>query len=276
MERAKRKIPLYIIHNLKTFVANEQVEDYIQNTLLKSATFKLEKSHIINTKHNCNSDIHCYYEITQDKDQKIVHFIYANENSPAGEKYNSFVLDYIEKAYQGISGLQPFDVIDSIKERYIKFSKNTIEKGENDDILSMDSFETADPNVIKLKNDNEIILKKCLIDELGFSNFDENGFEPKYNIFEKGNKIIIRVEAPGNCNLISKIEIQGEYNVIKIYGEKKKDKEPENLDKNIFTSREIGHYILEIPLKFDEYHLKTQTPKIDYIRGVYIIEYELL
>ena len=47
MERAKRKIPLYIIHNLKTFITIKQVEDYIQNTLLKSATFKLEKSHNI-------------------------------------------------------------------------------------------------------------------------------------------------------------------------------------------------------------------------------------
>ena len=276
MERAKRKIPLYIIHNLKTFVTNEQVEDYIKNTLLKSATFKLEKSLNINTEKDPTPDIHCYNEICQDKDQKIVHFIYANESSPAGEKYNGFVLDYIEKAYQGISGLQPFDVIDSIKERYIKISKDIIEKGEKEDILTKDSFETAEPYIIKLKKENEIVLKKCLIDELGFSNFKANGFEPKYNIFNKGDKIIVRVEAPGNCNLESKIEIQGEYNVIKLYGEKKKDKEPENLEKNIFNSRERGHYSLEIPLKFSEYHLKAKAPSINYMRGVYIVEYELV
>ena len=144
MERAKRKIPLYIIHNLKTFITIKQVEDYIQNTLLKSATFKLEKSHNINTKYNHIPDIHCYNEITQDKDQKIVHFIYANEGSPAGEKYNSFVLDYIEKAYQGIFGLQPFDVIESIKERYIKVSKDITEKTEKEN-LSNDSFQSDEP-----------------------------------------------------------------------------------------------------------------------------------
>ena len=275
MERAKRKIPLYIIHNLKTFVANEQVEDYIENTLLKSATFKLEKSHNINTKYNHISDIHCYNEITQDKDQKIVHFIYANEGSPAGEKYNNFGLDYIEKAYQGIFGLQPFDVIESIKERYIKVSKDITEKTEKEN-LSNDSFQSDDPYLIKLKDEKEIILKKCLIDELGFSNFKANGFEPKYNIFCKDNKIIVRVEAPGNCDLESKIEIQGEYNVIKLYGEKRKDKEPENLDKNIFTSREIGPFSLEIPLKFSEYHLKAQAPKMDCKKGVYMVEYELV
>ena len=275
MERAKRKIPLYIIHNLKTFITIKQVEDYIQNTLLKSATFKLEKSHNINTKYNHISDIHCYNEITQDKDQKIVHFIYANEGSPAGEKYNNFGLDYIEKAYQGIFGLQPFDVIESIKERYIKVSKDITEKTEKEN-LSNDSFQSDDPYLIKLKDEKEIILKKCLIDELGFSNFKANGFEPKYNIFCKDNKIIVRVEAPGNCDLESKIEIQGEYNVIKLYGEKRKDKEPENLDKNIFTSREIGPFSLEIPLKFSEYHLKAQTPKMDCKKGVYMVEYELV
>ena len=275
MERAKRKIPLYIIHNLKTFITIKQVEDYIQNTLLKSATFKLEKSHNINTKYNHISDIHCYNEITQDKDQKIVHFIYANEGSPAGEKYNNFGLDYIEKAYQGIFGLQPFDVIESIKERYIKVSKDITEKTEKEN-LSNDSFQSDDPYLIKLKDEKEIILKKCLIDELGFSNFKANGFEPKYNIFCKDNKIIVRVEAPGNCDLESKIEIQGEYNVIKLYGEKRKDKEPENLDKNIFTSREIGPFSLEIPLKFSEYHLKAQAPKMDCKKGVYMVEYELV
>ena len=275
MERAKRKIPLYIIHNLKTFITIKQVEDYIQNTLLKSATFKLEKSHNINTKYNHISDIHCYNEITQDKDQKIVHFIYANEGSPAGEKYNNFGLDYIEKAYQGIFGLQPFDVIESIKERYIKVSKDITEKTEKEN-LSNDSFQSDDPYLIKLKDEKEIILKKCLIDELGFSNFKANGFEPKYNIFCKDNKIIVRVEAPGNCDLESKIEIQGEYNVIKLYGEKRRDKEPENLDKNIFTSREIGPFSLEIPLKFSEYHLKAQAPKMDCKKGVYMVEYELV
>ena len=126
-----------------------------------------------------------------------------------------------------------------------------------------------------MKNEKEIVLKKCLIDDLGFSDFKANGFEPNYNIFCKDDKIIVRVEAPGNCELKSKIEIQGEYNVIKIYGEKKKDKEPENLDKNIFNSREIGQYSLEIPLKFAEYHLKTKPPSINNMRGVFILEYEL-
>jgi hypothetical protein len=49
VERAKRKKPLYIIHNLKTYTTIKQVKDYIENTLLKSATFSLKKMGIVNT-----------------------------------------------------------------------------------------------------------------------------------------------------------------------------------------------------------------------------------
>jgi hypothetical protein len=33
---------------------------------------------------------------------------------------------------------------------------------------------------------------------------------------------------------------------------------------------------LEIPLKFSEYHLKAKAPSINYMKGVYIVEYELV
>ena len=35
--------PLFVVHNLQTFSLKKQVEDYIEETLLKSATFKLTK-----------------------------------------------------------------------------------------------------------------------------------------------------------------------------------------------------------------------------------------
>ena len=46
MKRAKINKNLYIIHNLLTFTTKEQVEEYINETLLKSATFHLEKQMI--------------------------------------------------------------------------------------------------------------------------------------------------------------------------------------------------------------------------------------
>ena len=80
---------------------------------------------------------------------------------------------------------------------------------------------------------------------------------------------------PGNIGTISSdIELSGEYNIIKIFGSKNKDKEPEK-DDNIFNTREYGNFYFEIPLKTKEYLLgKDITMKNG--KGVYILEFTLL
>ena len=79
-----------------------------------------------------------------------------------------------------------------------------------------------------MKCPQKIVLKRCMIDELGFSNLKGNGFEPNFNYYKKDDKIIIRVEAPGNSTISSKVEYSGEYTVIRLSGKKKPDKDPKN------------------------------------------------
>lgn len=43
-ETQNKKQKLYVIHNLQTFTERNQVEHYIQETLLKSATFRLKRT----------------------------------------------------------------------------------------------------------------------------------------------------------------------------------------------------------------------------------------
>ena len=281
MERAKINTPLYIIHNLKSFTSKEQVKDYIDSSLLKSATFTLEEGHKISTKKEEVIKGIYFYEKDKDKDKeknkerKIYHLIYANENSEAGKFYNQFTLDFIENSYQTVTDLESFDVIDTIKERYMAISKDIIEKTGNEEKITKESFDNSTPNMIKLNSDKEIILKKCLIDELGFSNFKANGFEPTYNIYKKEDKIIVRVEVPGKTTIKAGLEISGEYNIIKIMGEKKLDKEPGKLDDNIHNTREYGNFYLDLHLKTEEYLLSQQEPEIKDINGVYIFEFKL-
>ena len=66
-----------------------------------------------------------------------------------------------------------------------------------------------------------------------------------------------------------------EYVIIRLEGNKKKDKEPADLKENIYCNREIGEFVLEIPLKANEYILKNEAPKIDEKKGVFILEYTL-
>ena len=267
IRRAKINKPLYIIHNLKTYTSVKQVEDYINDILLKSVTFKLEKKEAITTKKESKTGA-VYYE--KNCQPQIYHLLFANEGSEAGRYYNRYTLDFLENTYQNITDLKPFDVIDTVKKRFKEISPEIIEQKEETII-----FDKSNKELIKLNQPEKIVLKKCLIDELGFSNLKSNGFEPTYNYFQKDDSIIIRVEAPGNCNMKYSIENIGEYNIIKLYGNKKKDKEPEKLSDNIYNCREFGDYSVNIPLKIEDYLIKNKEYNIDKKNGIFFLEVEI-
>jgi len=273
IERSKLNIPLFIIHNLMPYTEVEQVNKYIEFFLLNSATFTLLEGHKISTKTQSKTGRYFYEE---NKDQKIYHLIFANEGSKAGNYFNQFTLDFLENHYQNVTHLKAFDVIETIKDRYIKLSKDIIEK-TSEEKNDKEIFDESNQQSIKLKDEKEIVLKKCLTDELGFSNLKANGFEPTYNVYKKEDKIILRFESPGNTYLDPpEIEFAGEYNIIKIKGEKKKDKEPANREDNIFNTRENGKFSFEIPLKTEDYLLSSyEEPQIDPLYGVFIIEFKI-
>jgi len=232
--------PLFIIHNLITYTTQEQVEEYVENFLLKSVTFNLEEGHKISTKTSTKNGKYFYEKNTN---PKVFHLLFANEGSAAGKIYNEFTLQFLENTYQNVTDLKPFDVVETIKDRFEKISRDIIEQTEKIE------FDDSQQEIIKLNSPKDLTLKKCLIDELGFSNLKSNGFEPAYIYYKKDNKIIAKIEAPGNCQLKSELVFSGEYSIIKISGEKRKDKDPEKLNDNIINKRETGIFSLNIALK---------------------------
>ena len=208
-----------------------------------------------------------FYE--SNKNQKIFHLIFANEDTEAGNYYNQFTLDFLENNYQNITYFKPFDVIETIKNTFLKISKNIIETTYEK--FSEESFDDSNPELIKLKDENEIILKIPFGDEFGSS----NRFQPTYNYFKKEDKIIVRVEVPGNCILQSNIEFEGECNIIKLSGIKKKDKEPYEELGNFYNTRKFGDFSIEIPFKTEDFLLCNEPPKIENRKGVFILIYNL-
>jgi len=269
IQRSKINKPLFIIHNLITYTSIEQVKDYITRFLLKSATFNLEEGHKISTKTQSKAGAYYYEKKTE---PKIYHLIFANEGSEAGKHYNNFTLDFLEGEFQRVTDLKPFDVIQTVKERFIEVSKDILEKMEP---LSLQDFDNSENKTIKLVKHNNVKLKKCLIDELGFSNLKANGFEPAYNYYKKDDKVIIRVEAPGNCSIKSNVDALGEYKIIRLTGNKRKDKEPAKLEDNLFNSREFGTFSLDIPLKNEDFLIKNETPNTIEKKGVLLLEFKL-
>ena len=270
IKRTKINRKLFIIHNLITYTTKEQIKDYIDTYLLKSATFNLEKGHKISTSTKEENGIYFFEKNTE---PKIYHLIFANEGSEAGEYYNNFTLNFIENQYADITDLNSFDVIETIKDKFIEISKEILEKIEVP--FQKTDFDDSNKSFIKLKNNKNIQLKKCLIDELGFSNLKTNSFEPNYNCYKKEDKILIRVEAPGNCSIKTKTEHSGEYTLIRIEGTKRKDKEPENIEDNLYNSREMGAFSFNVPLKTDEYLIKNEKPHIEEKKGLIILQFQL-
>ena len=268
LKKAKMNKTLFIVHNLMAFTKVKQVKDYINNTLLKSATFTLKEQPNINSKMNSETGI-CYYEITAN-DQKIFHLIYANENSDAGKHYNAYTLNFLENSYKTVINLKSFNVIETIKERFKAVSNDYFERFEGDII-----FDRLEKDKIKLNKPGKIILKRCLVNELGISKLKANGYEPTFNYYKKDDQIVVRIEAPGNCEFEADIKPTGDKTFIKIEGTKNPDKEPENPKDNIYSNREMGKFSINFPIDSNKYLIQNADPKFEKKNGIIILYFNL-
>ena len=112
------------------------------------------------------------------------------------------------------------------------------------------------------------------LDEIGIYYFKDINFTPTYNCYKKDDKFIIRIEAPGNSSIITNIKYIEGYQIIRINGCKKTDKEPNNFE-NIFNTRKFGNFSIEIPLQIEEYLIKNENPSLYYKLGIFIVEFQL-
>ena len=147
---------IFVIHNLMFFTNINQVKEYIDNVLLKSATFNLEPGHkisVFSEKENNNG----IYFIEKNEDKYNYHYIMANEGSEAGNYCNEFVKNQLSKFFITAKD-EPFDPIKSLKERFINFSKYIFEN--IDDPINIHNFENNNNESIKLLTPNNLVLKK--------------------------------------------------------------------------------------------------------------------
>ena len=272
LKNSKTSKNVFVVHNLMTYTKMDQVYEYIEKILFKSITFKLEEGHKISTTTEKVNGLY-YVEKNDDKNNQtqFYHYIMANEGSEAGNFCNEFTKNQLNQFFITAKD-EPFDVIETVKERFIDMSKEMFEKTDD---IKIENFDNKDNKNIKLNIKNDLVLKKCLIDELGFSNLRTNGFMPVYNYYKQDNKLIIGIEVPGNCDFSANVEVEGEYTYIRIKGNKKKDKEPKEIKDNIYINRELGEFSLDIPLKTTDYNIKNETPDIKNGKGVYKITYTI-
>ena len=316
--KRRNKNMIFIIHNLQLFRKKSQVEGYIKNTLLKCSTFNLKKrtwistrkdehkkeenkneikeedininnnepkKHIVNIVNDENvkdesklNNVHFTEILNYEGKNKlyIYHLILACEGSEAGDIYNQYAYDFIEHVYNVIPEPKQFDILEKITEQFKAQSSNffhdTIEK-----IPFNKNF--IEEKRIKLEKEEDLVLKKCYTDELGFSSFKTGDFEPKFNYFKPDeNTLEIRVEVPGNktCDVFHRII--GDETIITVKGEKLKDSVPKKPEDDLRNIREFSKFELNIPLKVEEFEIKSTKPKEGFpkwVSGVCLIQYEL-
>ena len=155
MKNQKIDKPLYIIHNLVLYDTVDKVENHIKNVLLKCATFQLEKREKIQINNNYSTGVH-YYE--KNSKPTIYHLILANDISDAGAYYNPYTIKFIENQFQFLTDLKSFDIIETLKKRFVDVSKDYFERPLSEKEF-IDNEEMITTKIMKLKeNENKIKL----------------------------------------------------------------------------------------------------------------------
>ena len=273
--KRKKEKKLFIIHNLKTYIKKEQVKKYINEVLLQSGTFELKAHEEVTAERTRIEGEH--FTEKETKGIKVYHLLFAADYSEAGEIYNKYTIQFIEKQYSDVFTKKKFDVIEQIKEQFVAISPKILkEKVEINDFISNE--EAKENKIIGLNNnEKQITLKRCFVDELGFQIFKGSGFEPLYNFFKTDKYLEIRVEIPGNVDVkkVGRAEYIGDLTHISIIGEKKRDKLPKNKDDNIESTREYGEFNVDITFKTEEFKIKSVTKTQTIKNGILYVKYEI-
>ena len=250
IEENKNK-KIFIIHNLKTLKTKKEVQDYIDDILLKLITSKLEKVkysiiHDENKKNNVEENEFFYKQVFENDYRfdygfrEVIHLFMANDNSEAGDYYNKSTLEFIKVQIIVFCIIYKFPIIEKVKEFLYEHSEDffNVPLENIDDIKIIDDNE----NGKKLKYTGKPFeLKECYFDELGNANFIQSNYKPSYRAYkvkykdENGEsiKLIIDVEISGKVNLNDienpKILRNNGQNIIIIEGRRNlNEKKPEN------------------------------------------------
>ena len=235
---------IFVIHNLKTFTKKKQVEDYIEKTLLKSLTFKLEKSTFTVFEKDIeffkNKSKEYYKQVFDDDDNnkkkiEIIHLFMAKvgekkEENEASDYYNESALYFIKNQIISIVNNNKFPIKEKVKD----FLKTHSEDFFNEPFDDNCKLEIKDEKLEYEGKDYE--LKECILDELGIPFFIQSNYLPNHRIYlgeykNEGKKLFIDIEVSGvvDFEYVDVVFDKNMQNIITIKGKRT----IKNNDKNI-------------------------------------------
>ena len=259
----RNKKTIFIIHNLMFIETIKNVEIIIKDTIEKSITFnKLSKRNIIGE--NDDSKNNYYYLEGIDDKSTIVHLIMAREGTEAGKYYNQSTIDFLKKQIIIETFTKNFDIIESFKKFLSMYSGTYMEKPIKINNIEYDNKQKK----IIIKTKEEIIIKKCFINEIGISNFYGKIIEPFYDYKQSEDQMEIMIELPGidlkkNFKIIYKLNIcDGNY-IFTYCGKINSDADDSLKNINLlFGNFEESEYRFQLTFPISDGVIKSSKPKI--------------
>lgn len=256
---------LYVIHNLIELISKEQVNDYIEGTLKNLFGIKLKERNFQDNKGNYHQN---YY--VEDKNENVIHLIYVNENSSnISNFYNIPTLKFLKNKIKAETRRTNFSVINECKMFLEEIGQQFIEE-----IITMDKFENENYDRIKLKDSENITLKRVFIDEIGITK--TNDFDkPRYSYYsdEDGKILIVEIEFPGEgAELKTKIDPDENFYIFHFIGVKPFDqsiidKKPKIHSQNL---RNKGEFKFFFTISKKEISIKSNDKgKLNYYEKLY-------
>lgn len=265
---------IFIIHNLKTFIEKNQVENYINNTLRKSLTFDLkqDKYYDSGNEPNLKENQIFFIQKLKDKERKVVHLIIANEDSDAGKYYNKSTINYLLIQLSQVKEKKTFNIIKNLKDFLVSFSEEIFNKKIEKSSVKIEN------DCIKIVDNKDLVLRECLNDVMGNIIIDNN-YKPKYRYSyfldssTQERKFFVEIELFGIWNLFHKVEIKDNYFIIKICGEKKQKVIERNYEFKNYIPK--SNFDLELKVKNSLGIVSDEPPKTEEINGLYILIFSL-
>ena len=224
---------IFVIHNLKEYTTEEQVNDYIENTLKKLCKIELDETKELNIlKDNTFKYQNYFNKYYKERGENVTHFIFVNEFPEEKSQYfNVPAIRHIQEEIEVIKTRNKFSVIDECKEFLMKIAEEIMEESLKKENLVTIEGENCDK--IFLKNTNEINLKSYAVNEVGLT-FRNDSDEPKYSCYidPKINKLYIHIELPGGGKITKDLTVKGNYYLFSFSGEKYGDRYLEEDEKN--------------------------------------------
>ena len=270
---------IFVIHNLKNFYSKEQILDYIEDTFKKNIFFKLGKNfseqiykgkdalkgkekefdkYFIETYHNADNI-----------EKQVLHFIMGNNVEESKAYYfNKTVSDYIKEEMSSFTEGKKFNIFKELKDFLIKKGRKYVESNETYKNPFTAEDIKIDNDCITIKNENNRI-KRCLINQLGFSQFYGALYSPNFTCYvdkneeKKEKKLIVEINAPGKGFEFDKptreeILDDGHKIIICFTGTKKLKDYPDF--EPCSSNMDSGNFRIDIVLDYNQFRFKDNAP----------------